>query len=215
MRSVLVLILGIAIGYSLNLGTLRLLIHGPLYPTALPPYVIEAPDILQISLVHSLDGDEAAIAGQHLVGPDGRINLGRFGSMYVAGLTLDAARAAVEKQLSTLVKNPEIALDMFAYNSKTYYVITQSAAQSDSVQQFPITGNETVLDAIAHLGGTSIPASVTLFVSRPASGPIGREKILPINWQELRRGGSMDTNYQITPRDRLIISDHGTRATGT
>jgi polysaccharide export outer membrane protein len=214
MRSVLVLILGIAIGYSLNLETLRLLIHGPLYLTALPPYVIEAPDILEISLARRWDGDEAAVTGQHLVGPDGRINLGKYGSVYVVGLTLDEARAAVEKQLSTFVKDPEVAVDVFAYNSKTYYVITQSAAQGDSVQQFPITGNENVLDAIAHLGGNSIPASATLCVSRPASGPIGREKILPINWQELSRGGSMDTNYQLIPRDRLIISDHGTSAAG-
>jgi hypothetical protein len=63
-RSVLVLILGIANGYSLNLQTLRLLIHGPLYPTALPPYVIKAPDILEISLVRRFDGDEAAVAGK-------------------------------------------------------------------------------------------------------------------------------------------------------
>jgi polysaccharide biosynthesis/export protein len=206
MRSVLVLILGIAIGYSLNLETLRLLINGCLYPTTLPPYVIEAPDILEINFSHRLDGDEAPIAGKHLVGPDGRINLGGYGSVYVQGLTLEAARAAVEKQLSKFVKDPEIALDVFAYNSKTYYVVIQDATLGDTVQQFSITGNETVLDAVARLGGTSITASTTLCISRPTGGPIGRGKTLSVNWQEISRGGSIDTNYQLIPRDRLIIT---------
>jgi protein involved in polysaccharide export with SLBB domain len=155
-----------------------------------------------------LGGDEAPVEGQHVVGPDGRINLGKFGSVYVAGLTLDGARTAVEKQLSTFVKEPQVAVDVFAYNSKNYYVITQSATQGDNVQQFPITGNETVLDAVAHLGGPSVPVSAALFVARPASSPVGREKILPVNWQEISRGGSMDTNYQLIPRDRLIISEN-------
>jgi hypothetical protein len=205
-RSSLILILGIAIGYSLNLVTLRLLIHGPIYPTVLPPYVAEPPDILYLSLTQPLNGDGGAITGKHLVAPDGRINLGKYGSVYVAGLTLEAIRAAIEKQLSTSMQNPEVAVDVFAYNSQTYYVIMTNSVSGDTVQQCPITGNETVLDAIAQVGDNPIPATATLSVLRTPSGPTGRPKTLPVDWQEIRRGGSMDTNYQMMPRDRLIIS---------
>src|SRR5690242_5506435 len=109
-RSLLVLILGIAIGFTLNLETLRLLFDRSLYPTMLPPYVVEAPDILELHLTHPFKSDEAAVAGQHLVGPDGRIVLGKYGSVYVDGLTLDGARAAIEKRLSKFVKDPEVAV---------------------------------------------------------------------------------------------------------
>ena len=61
----------------------------------------------------------------------------------------------IERHLSTYLEAPQVAVDVFAYNSKTYYVITQGAGQGDDVTEFPITGNETVLDAIAQLGGLS------------------------------------------------------------
>ena len=36
------------------------------------------------------------IAGEHLIGPDGHLNLGIYGSVYVSGLTVDEARLAIE-----------------------------------------------------------------------------------------------------------------------
>ena len=44
---------------------------------------------------------------------------------------------------------------MFAYNSKVYYVITEGAGAGDLVARLPITGNETVLDAISQINGLS------------------------------------------------------------
>jgi protein involved in polysaccharide export with SLBB domain len=93
---------------------------------------------------------------------------------------------------------------VFAYNSKTYYIITQGAGNGDDVVQFPITGNETVLDAIAQIGGLSQVSSTRIFISRPAPNGIGGEQILPVNWQEISHGVTA-TNYQLMPRDRLYI----------
>ena len=100
-----------------------------------------------------------------------------------------------------------MSVDIFAYNSKTYYVITQGAGQGDDVAQFPITGNETVLDAIAHLGGISQLSSHKIFIARPAPNGVGCEQILPVNWAEISRGGSTATNYQLMPHDRLYIAE--------
>jgi polysaccharide biosynthesis/export protein len=147
------------------------------------------------------------ISGEHLVGPDGRINLATYGQVYVAGLTVMQARAAIEKQLSNYLEEPQVAVDIFAYNSKTYYVITQGAGQGDDVVQLPCTGNETVLDAIARIGGISQLSSQRIFIARPAPNGIGAEQILPVNWEEISRGGSTATNYQLMPRDRLYIAE--------
>lgn len=165
--------------------------------------LIEAPEV-SVSLAASSGAQQ--ISGEHLVGPDGRINLSTYGSVYVAGLTLDQARMVIEKHLSNYLEAPQVAVDVFAYNSKTYYVITQGAGQGDDVTEFPITGNETVLDAIAQLGGLSQLSSSRIFIARPAPNGVGCEQILPVNWDEISRGASTATNYQIMPKDRLYIA---------
>ena len=108
--------------------------------------VLESPQV-SVSLAFSSGAQQ--IVGEHLVGPDGRVNLGTYGSVYVTGLTIDEARAAIEEQLSDYLEDPQVVVDIFAYNSKKYYVITQGAGFGDNVTTAPITGNETVLDAVA------------------------------------------------------------------
>ena len=127
---------------------------------------IQNPEV-SVSLAASSGAQQ--ISGEHLVGPDGRINLSTYGQVYVAGLTLDQAREAIEKHLSQYLEAPQVAVDVFAYNSKTYYVITQGAGQGDDVTEFPITGNETVLDAIAQLGGLSQLSSHAHFHRPPGA----------------------------------------------
>jgi protein involved in polysaccharide export with SLBB domain len=75
------------------------------------------------------------IVGEHLVGPDGRVNLGTYGSVYVAGLTLEEAREAIEHRLTNFLEDPQIWIDVFAYNSKKYYVVTQGAGLGDNVAE--------------------------------------------------------------------------------
>lgn len=147
------------------------------------------------------------IAGEHLVGPDGTVNLGTYGSVYVTGLTLQQAQTAIEQQLSRHLEDPEVTVDIFSYNSKVYYVITEGGGFGDNVIRQPITGNETVLDAVAGIGGLSQLSSKKLWISRPAPGNVGCEQILPVNWDEITRGAVTTTNYQLLPGDRLFIAE--------
>jgi polysaccharide export outer membrane protein len=166
-------------------------------------------------LIASSTSVAPSMAGEHLVGPDGRVNLGTYGEVYLAGTTVEQARAAIEKHLTKFLDKPQIALDVYAFNSKTYYVITQSAARGNHVQSYPITGNATVLDAIAAMGGISSLASSKIYISRPPTfvdKDATKEKIMPVDWHEISRGGSTATNYQLMPRDRLIISEPASAA---
>jgi polysaccharide biosynthesis/export protein len=147
------------------------------------------------------------IAGDHLVGPDGMIALGSYGSVPVVGLTLAQARQAVESHLSQFLERPEVSVDMFAYNSKVYYVITEGAGLGDHVVRFPITGNETVLDALANINGTTSASSKRIWISRPT--PYADQvQILPVDWYAITKQGSTVTNYQIMPGDRLFIAEN-------
>jgi polysaccharide biosynthesis/export protein len=146
------------------------------------------------------------IAGEHLVGPDGRVNLGSYGSVQVTGMTIAQARAAIEHHLSQTLDSPEISLDVFAYNSKVYYIVTQGAGQGDAVYRFPVTGNETVLDAISQINGLNFNSSKKIWIARPTDEP-GQVQLLPVAWDEITSQACACTNYQILPGDRVFVAE--------
>lgn len=158
----------------------------------------------QLNLAQSAGAQQ--IAGEHMVGPDGKVTLGTYGKVFVTGLTQQQARQAVETHLSQFLESPRVSVDIFAYNSKFYYVITDGAGLGDSVNKFPITGNETVLDAMAEIQGMQEVSSRRLWIARPAPYGAGCDQILPIDWHGLAQRGETATNYQLMPGDRLFIA---------
>jgi polysaccharide export outer membrane protein len=154
------------------------------------------------------------IAGQHLVGSDGTVTLGSYGSVPVIGLSLAEAKLAIEQHLTRYLEDPEVAVDVFAYNSKVYYVVTEGAGLGDGVTKFPITGNDTVLDAIANINGTTSVSSKKIWIARP-SPETGDCQILPVDWQAVSAYGSTATNYQLFPGDRVFVAEDRLVATDT
>ncbi|MDO4630080.1 MAG: polysaccharide biosynthesis/export family protein [Planctomycetia bacterium] len=153
------------------------------------------------------------INGQYQIGPDGTVNLRYYGTVHVAGMTLMEAKFAIEEHLSHYLNSPIISMDVVAYNSKSYYVITQGAGNGDSVRKIPVTGNETVLDAIAQIGGMSQLSSQKIWIARPAPGDFACEQRLPVDWEAISSGASTATNYQIMPNDRVFIVQDNFTAT--
>jgi len=160
----------------------------------------------QVSLTLAQAAGQQQIAGEHLVGPDGTINLGTYGMVYVTGMTLEEAKVAIEAQLSKHLDAPLVSVDVFSYNSKVYYVITEGAGFGDNVVRFPVTGNETVLDAIAGINGISRLSSKEMWIARPAPSGMGCDQVLPVDIEAIMKGGSTATNYQLLPGDRVFIA---------
>jgi polysaccharide export outer membrane protein len=160
----------------------------------------------QVSLTLAQAAGQQQIAGEHLVGPDGMINLGTYGAVYVTGLTLDQAKEAIEKHLGKFLDAPLVSVDVFAYNSKVYYVVTEGAGFGDQIARFPVTGNETVLDAISQINGLSRLSSKDIWIARPAPSGVGCDQILPVDIEAIMKGGSTATNYQVLPGDRVFIA---------
>ncbi len=155
------------------------------------------------------------VAGEHLVGPDGHINLGVYGSVYVAGLTVDEARGAIEQKLAEHLDQPKVSVEVLIYNSKFYYVITEGAGFGDNVFRIPVTGNETVLDAVSQIGGLQQTSSKRIWISRPAPKDTGCDQILPVDWQAITKGANTGTNYQLLPGDRLFVAEDRLMALGS
>lgn len=158
-------------------------------------------------LLVTLDDVESPqpIAGEHLVRPDGRISLGIYGEVYVAGMTLPEVKLAVEEHLKQFIQDPQVAVDVLAYNSKTYYIITDGGGFGEQVVRLPYTGNETVLDAISQIQGLSEVSSKRIWIARPSPAGTGVTQILEVAWEDITALGQTATNYQILPGDRIYI----------
>ncbi len=146
------------------------------------------------------------IAGQHLVGLDGTVTLGTYGSVQVVGLTVADAKRAIEGYLTTYLEDPEVSVEIAGYNSKVYYIVTQGAGLGDGVYRFPVTGNETVLDAISQINGLQQVSSKKIWVARPTDVP-GRVVRLPVSWQQITADANANSNYQLLPGDRVFIAE--------
>jgi polysaccharide export outer membrane protein len=189
----------------------------------LPSYVIEPPDILVVEVLEALPG--RPISGERLVRPDGKISLGFYGELDVAGLTtmeakekivihlqkwlsdqslgltiIDGQTGAVTKQLPPK-DSDRVFVDVTKMNSKNYYVVGSVGKPG----RLPLTGYETVLDAINLAGGLSPEAdhdAVYLYRKSPPEGTLQR---LPVNIDQIVMGGDPTTNYQLFPGDRLVV----------
>jgi polysaccharide export outer membrane protein len=147
------------------------------------------------------------VRGEHLVRPDGTISLGMYGSVFVAGMDLGQVKCTIENYLSAYLVNPQISVDVFAYNSRKIYIIADGAGYGQQVIALPATGNETVLDAISRVQGLPAVASLKkIWVARPS--PVGHpcSTVLPVDWKAITQAGRTETNYQLLPGDRIYIS---------
>lgn len=153
------------------------------------------------------------IEGQHLVGPDGNMNLGVFGQIHVSGLTLEQAKREIENKLLTShFQQASIALDMKSYNSKAFYIIEDNREGGDRVTRFPITGNETVLDALATIETLRIRDGTQIWVTRKDKA--GKQQKLVVDWDALVRGDDTKTNYTLLPGDRLFVAQPDAKPSG-
>ncbi len=200
---------------------------------SMPDYIVEPPDLLVVEVLEALPG--RPISGERLVRPDGRISLGFYGEVYVTGLTTaevkekivlhlrkyinDEILGLVERDPETdelkrdpnnpkeiLFKDPKdtdrVFVDVTAYNSKGYYILGDVLVPG----KLPITGNETVLDALEYAGGllpTAAPQNIQLI--RPAPPGACCEQRLPVNLSAITNGGDPTTNYQLLPGDRIVV----------
>ncbi len=147
------------------------------------------------------------IRGDHLVRQDGKVNLGTYGLVTVAGLTTEQARRAIEEHLSAFLLDPEISLDIAGFNSKVYYVIYDMGLSGETVYRLPVTGNETVLDAISQIYG--MPGGLSrkrIWVARPSPADHNSSQVLPVDWKAITMGGVTATNYQVLPGDRVFVA---------
>jgi polysaccharide export outer membrane protein len=176
-------------------------------PMEMRPGKIKDLTIDRITVVLTESRGLQLIRGPHLVRPDGTIGLGVYGSVFVDGMTIDDARAAIEAHLSQFILRPEISLDVAGFNSKVFYIVTDGGGNGQAIARLPMTGKLTVLDAVSQVSGLAAVSSPHfIYLVRPTpQGCKETEEVYKIAWHDIVHCGQVGTNYQVLPGDRIYI----------
>ncbi len=148
-----------------------------------------------------------ALPGDQPILPDGTINLGKYGQLLVAGKTVAEVEGMVKAAVLAQTKDAGfISVRLVSRQSKVYYVLGEVNAPG----AFPISGRETVLDAIIAAGGLTDRASRgNIILTRP-SKPDQCRTVLPVCYKHIVQLGDTTTNYQIAPGDRVYVPSRST-----
>lgn len=169
------------------------------------PHLLEAGDSL---LVQPSNIESAVrLPNDQVVQPDGSIDLGKYGRLFVGGRTLTEVEAAVQQAVRLREKADTkedpgfIDVRLVGRTSKVYYVL----GEVNTPGAFPLIGRETVLDAILAAGGVTERASVDrIGLSRPTR-PGEPRRVLPVCYSAIAQLADTSTNYQILPGDRVFV----------
>jgi len=134
-------------------------------------YVIGSQDVLAIAV-----WDQADLSGKFTVETDGSFTFPLIGRIAAAGLTLRDLEAELRKRLTDgYFKNPQISVTVEQYRSQRIFVIGEVRVPG----AYPLTGDMTLIEALARAGSTTIDATEEAVISRPPAGKVATAPVLP------------------------------------
>jgi polysaccharide export outer membrane protein len=152
-------------------------------------YQIGPQDLLKVTVL-----DEAELSQNYRVDSDGTISFPYIGRIPAAGSTLSALQDLIRSKLAAgYIKNPQVRVEVESYKSQAVMV-------SGEVRQpgkFSMTGQMTVLEALAQAGSPTTSASNELTIARKKPGAETADSdLLRINWKDLQLGRGTDVALQ-------------------
>src|SRR4030095_10225983 len=160
-----------------------------------PRYRLQSSDVLEIHYRYTPEFDQTVT-----VQPDGFATLQIVGDIKLQGLTLEQANAALTKQDSLRLKDPEVTLILKEFE-KPYFVV---AGEVGLPGRYEMRGSVTAVQAIAMAGGfrnSSKHSQVLLF--RRAGADLAKTEILDL--KEAMRAPGSEHNIDLQPGDVLIV----------
>lgn len=168
--------------------------------TVLPNYFVEPGDDLLIEPVEF--SSDLRLPPDQRVLVDGTIDLGEYGRIIVAGMTLEQIEEAVIVRIESITKKRHaINVRLLEANAAQVYVL----GEVGSPAAYPLVGRETVLDAILAAGGLTSRASPCDIVLVRPTNPCDCRVVLPVCYRQITQMGDTTTNYQLQPGDRIYV----------
>ena len=168
-------------------------------------YVIGAQDVLNVSVY-----DQPELTGKFSVEADGSVTFPLVGRLQVGGLTLRNAEDLLRQKLADgYLQNPQVSLSMDEYKSQRVFVMGEVRAPG----AYQLTGDMTIIEAIARAGSTTPAAADEAMIVRPKEGVQGSGPVLPtdkdstiirINLREIQEG-ALSQNVTLRDGDTLVV----------
>ena len=162
---------------------------------------VEPDDVLKLKLA---GGEARGLEGSYPVLPDGSIDLGQYGKVYVAGGSLTGAMRAVEHHLARTLDHPEVRLEIADRDDRYFDVILQGWGEHDRIVRKPLGKIDTVLDGLSKVDGLPELSGADIWIERPQGR--GGVQTLRVDWDALVRDADTSTIYQLVPGDRIFVS---------
>jgi len=168
-------------------------------------YVIGPQDVLTVTVY-----DHADLSGKFSVEADGTLTFPLIGRVKAAGLTLRALEDTLKGQFADgYLKNPQVAVAIDEYKSQRVFVMGEVRGPG----AYQLTGDMTIIEALAKAGGVTQTAAEEILVVRPPVGAKGAGPVMPndsestvlkVNVRELQ-AGALSQNLLLRDGDTIVV----------
>jgi polysaccharide export outer membrane protein len=169
-------------------------------------YVVGPQDVLTIALF-----DQQDLSGKYTVEADGTFTFPLIGRVKAGGLTLRSVEDALRKELANgFFKNPQVSVSVEQYRSQRVFVVGEVRTPGT----YPLTGDMTLIEALARAGSTTESAGGEALIVRSRSGAGAEGPLLPeqqqaadvthVDIKELQ-SGRLSQNAQIRDGDTIFV----------
>src|SRR6185503_15413106 len=135
-------------------------------------YVVGPQDILTITSY-----DQADLSGKFAVEADGTFTYPLIGRLTAGGLSLRALETRLKKRLKDegFFNDPQVTVAVETYKSQKLFIV----GEVRSPGSYPLSGNMSLVEALARAGSTLPTASGEVVIVHPAGGTAASAPVLP------------------------------------
>jgi polysaccharide biosynthesis/export protein len=171
-----------------------------------PDYTVGSQDVLTITVY-----DQPDLSGKFKVETDGTLSFPLVGRIKAAGITLHAIENDLKEKLADgYIKNPQVTVSVESFQSQRIFILGEVRAPGP----YPLTGEMTIIEALARAGSVNPTAADEISVVRPptgkAAGPVTVEQagndttVIKINIRDLQ-AGDLSKNVLLKDGDTIVV----------
>jgi len=162
-------------------------------------YIVGSQDVLTVTVF-----GEAELSGKYTVEQDGTFTFPQIGRVKAGGVTLRALEQELKAKLADgYLKNPQVAVGVENYRSQRILIL----GEVRSPGEYQLTGEMTLLSALARAGSTTPTAGREATIVRTVRNPAAGEdasRIIKVDLTELQ-GGNVSLNVPLQDGDTINV----------
>jgi len=161
-------------------------------------YRVGCPDTIALEVA-----ERTEFNGRHDIGPDGRIDLGDYGSLRIEGKTTGEIAKLLSSEIG--VEPAKIKVSVITHRSQHLLLFGEVIGWQRSV---PYQGQETVLDLLQRVGGITKGAEPRdVYVVRPHLGESQRPEVIHVDLHAIVVKNDQRTNIRLLPFDQIYVGE--------